>query len=108
MNVIVRPLYWTAGKLFSIWARPAIQPEVPAELITNGDAAVCYVLEYGGLADLLALERACETHGLPSPSQSFRESLIYSDHATMHSALRILLSTVVHKFLCNHPVSLYS
>ena len=71
MNVIVRPLYWTAGKLFSIWARPAIQPEERAELFTNGDAAVCYVLEYGGLADLLALERACENNGLPSPNQSF-------------------------------------
>ena len=71
VTVIVRPLYWFAGKLFAVWARPAIQPESPAERITDSEAAVCYVLEYGGLADLLALERACEKSGLPSPNQSF-------------------------------------
>jgi len=69
--LIFRPLYWLAGKLFAFWARPAIQPEVPAELITDSDAAICYVLETGGLADLLALERSCALHGLPSPSESF-------------------------------------
>jgi glycerol-3-phosphate O-acyltransferase len=68
---IVRPLYWLAGKVFALWARPAIQPDVPAELITDKDAAVCYVLETGGLADTLALERACATHGLPSPTDAF-------------------------------------
>ena len=67
---ITRPLYWLAGRIFSIWARPAVQPDVPAELITNGDSAVCYVLETGGLADLLALEHACATHGLPSPTEN--------------------------------------
>ena len=56
---ITRPLYWFAGKVFSIWARPTIHPEVPAEYITDPNAAVCYVLESGGLADILALERAC-------------------------------------------------
>ncbi|MDH3338734.1 MAG: glycerol-3-phosphate 1-O-acyltransferase PlsB [Gammaproteobacteria bacterium] len=66
---ILRPLYWLAGKLFAVWARPAIQPESPAELIADGTAAVCYVLETGGLADLLALERACDRHGMPSPSK---------------------------------------
>ena len=70
-GLIFRPLYWLAGKLLALWARPAIQPEAPAELITDRNAAVCYVLETGGLADLLALERACEQHGLPSPSESF-------------------------------------
>ncbi len=65
---ITRPLYWLAGKIFSLWARPAVQPEAPYELITDRDSAVCYVLETGGLADLLALERACEKHGLPSPT----------------------------------------
>jgi len=69
--LILRPLYWLAGKLFAVWARPAIQPEAPAELITDSDAAICYVLETGGLADLLALERSCALHGLPSPSSSF-------------------------------------
>jgi glycerol-3-phosphate O-acyltransferase len=71
-GILLRPLYWLAGKVFAIWARPAIQPEAPGELIGNPDAAVCYVLETGGLADLLALERACKLHGLPSPSESFK------------------------------------
>ena len=74
MNVagfIFRPLYWLAGKVFSIWARPVVQPEFPAASITDSDAAVCYVLETGGLADLLALERACAEHGMPSPTEPF-------------------------------------
>ena len=74
MNVagfLFRPLYWLAGKIFVIWARPAIQPDAPLELITDREAEVCYVLESGGLADLLALERACAEHGLPSPTESF-------------------------------------
>lgn len=66
-----RPLYWLAGKVFSIWARPVVRPEVPLEYITDPNAAVCYVLETGGLADVLALERACATHGMPSPTESF-------------------------------------
>ena len=75
MNVagfLFRPLYWLAGKIFAIWARPVIQPDAPTDLITDPDAAVCYVLETGGLADTLALERACKLHGMPSPSESFR------------------------------------
>ena len=71
-RLLFRPLYWLAGKIFAIWARPAIQPDTPAELITHPEAAVCYVLETGGLADTLALERACKLNGLPSPSESFR------------------------------------
>ena len=71
-RILFRPLYWLAGKIFSIWARPVIQPDAPFELITNPDAEVCYVLETGGLADTLALERACKLSGLPSPSESFR------------------------------------
>ena len=71
-GVVFRPLYWLAGKIFATWARPAIQPDAPAELLTDPGAAVCYVMETGGLADTLALERACRIHGLPSPSSSFR------------------------------------
>jgi glycerol-3-phosphate O-acyltransferase len=73
MNVakpLVLPLYWLAGKIFSIWARPTIQPELPAELITDKNAAVCYVLESGGLADRLALAHACRTHNMPSPDDA--------------------------------------
>ncbi len=69
-GLMFRPLYWFAGRIFSIWARPAVQPEAPAELVASPDVAVCYVLETGGLADLLALERACALHGLPSPTGS--------------------------------------
>jgi len=71
VRIILQPLYWLAGKVFSIWARPAILPDLPAELITDDTAAVCYVLETGGLADRLALERACRQNGLPSPSDTF-------------------------------------
>jgi glycerol-3-phosphate O-acyltransferase len=56
------------GKVFATWARPAVQPENPAELLANTKAPVCYVLEHGGLADTLALERLCKIHGLPSPT----------------------------------------
>ncbi len=70
--LIFRPLYWLAGKVFSLWARPVIQPDAPQELITDSDAQVCYVLETGGLADLLALEQACKRYGLPSPTSSLR------------------------------------
>jgi len=71
-GIFIRPLYWLASRLFAIWARPAIQPESPADLITDDTAAVCYVLESGGLADLLALERACRLSGLPSPNESLK------------------------------------
>jgi glycerol-3-phosphate O-acyltransferase len=67
---IFRPWYWLAGKIFSLWARPVVQPDDPAELLANTDAPVCYVFETGGFADTLALERLCKIHGLPSPTQS--------------------------------------
>ena len=65
---LTRPLYWLTGKIFSTWARPVIQPESPADVFPDSAAAICYILESGGLADLLALERACAVHGLPSPT----------------------------------------
>jgi glycerol-3-phosphate O-acyltransferase len=73
MNVagfIFRPWYWISGKVFATWARPAIQPDSPAEYVPRGDAEVCYVLETGGFTDTLALERACKIHGMPSPAGS--------------------------------------
>jgi glycerol-3-phosphate O-acyltransferase len=72
LRLLFEPLYWLAGKLFSVWARPTIQSEKPAELINERDAAICYVLESGGLADTLALERACKQHGLPSPTAALK------------------------------------
>ena len=79
MNVaglIFRPWYWIAGKIFATWARPAVQPDVPAKYLPGDDAEVCYVLETGGLADTLALERICKIHGMPSPVSSFRFGVI--------------------------------
>jgi glycerol-3-phosphate O-acyltransferase len=57
-----------AGKVFGTWARPTVQPDDPAELLARCNGPVCYVLESGGLADTLALERVCDRYGLPSPS----------------------------------------
>jgi glycerol-3-phosphate O-acyltransferase len=71
-GIIFRPWYWLAGKIFATWARPAVQPKNPLELLADTDADVCYVLETGGLADSLALERLCKIHGLPSPSSSIQ------------------------------------
>ncbi|MBT8101276.1 MAG: 1-acyl-sn-glycerol-3-phosphate acyltransferase, partial [Gammaproteobacteria bacterium] len=70
-ELIVRPLYWLAGKILSIWTRPAVQPDTPADFLSGNDVAVCYVLETGGLADTLALERACADHEMPSPTEAF-------------------------------------
>lgn len=66
---ISRPFYWLAGKVFSLWARPAIYPDDPAEYFADANAEVFYVLENGGMADILALEQACVRHGLPSPTE---------------------------------------
>lgn len=68
-SLLFRPLYWIAGKIFATWARPAVQPDKPAELLPDPRVSVCYVLETGGLADTLALERVCRLHGLPSPTE---------------------------------------
>ena len=74
MNIagtLSRPLYWLAGKIFSIWARPAVQPDDPRGMLDPAAGEIVYVLETGGLADLLALERVCARKGLPSPTESF-------------------------------------
>ncbi|MDA0679885.1 MAG: glycerol-3-phosphate 1-O-acyltransferase PlsB [Proteobacteria bacterium] len=65
---ILRPWYWLAGKVLGIWARPALQPDDPAAMLKGSEASICYVLESGGLADALALERVCRMHGLPVPT----------------------------------------
>ena len=75
-GLLIRPWYWIAGKIFATWARPAVQPDVPAKYLPGDDAEVCYVLETGGLADTLALERICKIHGMPSPVSSFRFGVI--------------------------------
>lgn len=67
---LFRPWYWFAGKVFSLWARPDVQPDDPAKMFAGSGAPICYVLETGGLADTLALERLCRLHELPSPTSS--------------------------------------
>ena len=69
-RLFFRPWYWLAGKIFGTWARPTVQPDDPAELLARSSGPICYVLESGGLADTLALERVCDKHGLPSPSDT--------------------------------------
>ncbi len=99
MNIagfIFRPVYWAVGKLFSIWARPAIQPESPAEYIADGNAAVCYVLETGGLADILALESACAKHGMPSPTEPF-------EFCGIREPRRIVVMRPLKGFLARRP-----
>ncbi len=39
-------------------------------MFAGANVPICYVLETGGLADMLALERLCRIHGLPSPTSS--------------------------------------
>ena len=79
-GIVFRPWYWFSGKIFATWARPAVQPEKPAELLTNTEAPVCYVLEHGGLADTLALERLCKIHGLPSPTDELEFADLNESH----------------------------
>ena len=67
-RILLRPLYWLAEKILSIWARPAIVPEAPAELFPDEGVPVCYVFESGGLADTLVFERLARKHGLVSPT----------------------------------------
>ncbi len=69
-RLVAGPLYFLAGRIFGLWARPTIQPDHPRSLIEDPEVEICYVLETGGLADRLALERAARKHGLPSPSSS--------------------------------------
>jgi glycerol-3-phosphate O-acyltransferase len=70
LRLLFTPWYWLAGKIFAVWARPSVLPEDPAALLAGQVANVCYVLETGGLADTLALERICRLHGLPTPSDA--------------------------------------
>ena len=83
LRLLFGPLYWVAGKLFSTWARPAIQPEDPAALLDDKQTAVCYVLESGGLADTLALERASQKHELPSPTAALNFAGIRENSSTV-------------------------
>ncbi len=93
---LLRPLYLLAGKIFSTWARPIVQPDDPAALLEGHDGEVCYVLEHGGLADMLALEQECRRRGLPSPSTSV-------DFAGVHEATRTIVLRRRQGFLVRRP-----
>ncbi len=67
-RLLLSPFYWIAGKIFALWARPAIVPEVAADLFPDSSVPVCYVFESGGLADTLAFERLARKNGLVSPT----------------------------------------
>ena len=95
-GIITRPLYWLSGKVLSIWSRPAVHPESPADMIACCDAEVCYVLETGGLADMLTLERACAAHGLPSPTESFQ-------FCDQHESRRVIVLRQMTGFIFRRP-----
>lgn len=71
-SLLFRPWAWLLGRVFATWARPVVQPAEPAALLADSDAAVCYVLETGGLADTLALDNACRKYGLPLPRETLQ------------------------------------
>ena len=43
-GILSRPLYWLAGKIFSIWARPAVLPDEPREILNPADAEAQFQL----------------------------------------------------------------
>lgn len=95
-GIVFRPWYWFSGKVFATWARPAVQPENPAELLAGTDAPVCYVLEHGGLADTLALERLCKIHGLPLPTDDL-------EFADVHETRRAVALRRMRGFVFRRP-----
>ena len=101
MNIagnLVRPLYWLAGKIFALWARPAVQPDEPVQIIDPAGAEVVYVLETGGLADLLALERISEKQGMPSPTESF-------EYGGQRESRRVVVLRRMRGFFRRRPAS---
>lgn len=60
------------ARFVGLWVRPAVESDEVIErlrvLSQQADARIIYVLESGGLADVLTLERATQKHGLPSPN----------------------------------------
>jgi len=95
-GILFRPFYWVAGKLMSIWVRPVVQPEDLSFLRQANDAEICFVLETGGLSDLLALERVCARHDLPSPGSA----LFY---AGRRERRRIVILRRMQGLLFRHP-----
>ncbi len=68
-----RPLIRLLARITRLWIRPAVLPDDPAALMSVPGGRICYVLEYGGLADRLALEQVCMRRELPAPG----DGLVY-------------------------------
>lgn len=67
LQVLRGPLSW--------WARPHVLAEDVERRIGQSDRPVCYVLGSVAVADVIALEQACEKHDLPSPLQALKRPL---------------------------------
>src|SRR4030095_11422059 len=59
LGLLRAPLSW--------WARPHVLPDDLRRRYAQHDRPICYVLNVLGVADLIALEKACSQHGLPEP-----------------------------------------
>ena len=72
MTRFSRRLYSALSRIMSLWVRPELAPDDHIErvraLVADPAVRVCYVLETGGLADVLALHAACRKLGLALPT----------------------------------------
>ena len=71
---------------------------MPADLVAIDDTEVCYVLETGGLADLLALDTACRRHGLPSPTAGL-------DYGGIRETQRVVVLRPMRGLFARRPVA---
>ena len=62
LGLLRAPLSW--------WARPHVLPDDLRRRYAQHDRPICYVLDVLGVADLVALEKACARHGLPEPLEA--------------------------------------
>ncbi len=67
LGLLRAPLSW--------WARPHVLPDDLRRRYAQHDRPICYVLNVLGVADLVALEKACERHGLPEPLEGLKPPL---------------------------------
>ena len=59
----------------SAWTRAHVLPEDLRRRYAQPERPICYVLNEFGTADLVVLEKACATHGLPPPLQALKRPL---------------------------------
>jgi glycerol-3-phosphate O-acyltransferase len=67
LGLLRAPLSW--------WARPHVLPDDLRRRYAQHDRPICYVLDVLGVADLIALEKACARHGLPEPLDGLKPPL---------------------------------